>query len=137
MALRDLFKKKPDDAPAGDAPVLAETTHLRAVDAGSHALATVLVEKYTERECQVLEQELLGVAGKRDHRLVVDLHKVMMLASAGIGSLVTIHKACAAGGGRLVLCGIEPNILAMLKLTRMDSLLTIVDTPEKAASRVS
>ena len=56
-----------------------------------------------------------------------------MLASAGIGSLISLHHACAKAGGRLVICALDPQIAQMLKLTRMDKMLTIVESRDAAA----
>jgi anti-anti-sigma factor len=132
MGLKDLFTRKQDEPAAAETPI-AETSHAVIVDAGGVAVATVLCERYSEHEAKPIEHDLLDAASTCAHKLVVDMSKVAMLASAGIGSLISLHQACAKAGGRLVICALDPQIAQMLKLTRMDKMLTIVDSREAAA----
>lgn len=136
MGLKDLFKKAPAKPEGPDETALATTTHAQIVDAGGVAVATVLCERYSEHESKPIEHDLLDAAARCAHRLVIDMSKVAMLASAGIGSLITLHQACAKAGGKMAICAIDPGILKMLKLTRMDQMLVIVDSREAAASAV-
>lgn len=137
MGLRNVFSKsKGDDAPADEAPVIVETAFVRAHDAGGVALATVLSERYAEHEGQAIESDLLAAAERCGHRLIVDLSKVLMLASAGIGSLIKVHQTCEGRGGKLAICNIDPNITQMLKIAKMDRLFVLADTPADAAKRL-
>ncbi len=135
MGLKDLFGK-PKDRPARDETPIAETSHARIVDAGGVAVATIMCERYSEHEAKPIESDLLDAAARCAHRLVVDMSKVAMLASAGIGSLISLHQACAKAGGKLVVCAIDPQIEQMLRLTRMDRMLVIVPSREQAAEAV-
>lgn len=131
MGLKDLFNKPKKDAAPAETP-LSQTTHAVVVDAEGVAVATVLCERYSEHEAKPIEHDLLDAAAKCAHKLVVDMSKVAMLASAGIGSLISLHQACAKAGGKLVICALDPQIEKMLKLTRMDKMLVIVDSREAA-----
>lgn len=138
MGLRNVFSKsKPDADPLADAPVLVDTAYVHARDGGAFALATVLSERYAEHEGQAIESDLLSAAERCGHRLVVDLSKVLMLASAGIGSLIKVHQTCAGKGGKLAICNIDPNITQMLKIAKMDRLFVLADTPADAATRIA
>lgn len=131
MGLKDLFSKSKPDAPHPETPV-AETSHAMIVESNGVAVATVLCERYSEHESKPIENDLLGAASDRGHKLVIDMSKVAMLASAGIGSLISLHQACTKAGGKLVVCAIDPQIGQMLKLTRMDRMLNIAPTREQA-----
>lgn len=64
---------------------------------------------------------------KRD-RLVLDFSKVHYLSSQAIGIILTLNKkltGSSAGGENLVLCGVGPQLMQLLKITRLDRLLTI------------
>lgn len=134
MGLKDIFNKK-KDAPVAETP-LAATSHAQIVDAGGVALATVLCERYSEHESKPIEHDLLEAAARCAHKLIIDMSKVAMLASAGIGSLISLHQACAKAGGKMVICAIDPQIEQMLKLTRMDRMLVIVPTREQAVETI-
>ena|SRR5437016_11627729 len=67
---------------------------------------------------------------KRD-RLVLDFGKVKYLSSQAIGIILTLNKKLSggsAGGDNLVLCGVGPQLLQLLKITRLDRILTIKNT---------
>ncbi|RMH29389.1 MAG: anti-sigma factor antagonist [Planctomycetota bacterium] len=136
MGLKDLFAKKKDAPPAAAGEVIAETTHAAVVDHQGVAVATILCERYSEHEAKPIEHDLLSAAQRCANRLVIDMSKVAMLASAGIGSLISLHQACVKAGGKMAICGLDDNIAKMLSLTRMDKMLTIVDSPEAAARAV-
>jgi len=132
MAMKKLFgKEKPGPGPI-TGPVIAESTHIRAINCEGVVIATVLTPRVSDHESTPLTNELLNAAGGYNHRLVIDLTPVTMLASAGIGMLVQLHNACAAGGGKLVVAGLDKDIHEMLTMTRMDKLLTLADTPAAA-----
>ncbi|MFT5422527.1 MAG: anti-sigma B factor antagonist [Phycisphaerales bacterium] len=135
MAMKKLFgKDKAAPAPI-TGPVIAESTHIRAVNCEGVVVATVLTPRVSDHESTPLTNELLSAAAGYNNRLVLDLTPVTMLASAGIGMLVQLHNACAAGGGKLVVAGLDKDIHEMLSMTRMDKLLTLADTP--AAGRAT
>lgn len=132
MSLRSLFgKHERKDNPA-ETPMVS-TAHTRIVDQGGVAVATILCERYSEHESRPLEHELLDAAARCAHRLVIDMSKVAMLASAGIGSLISLHQACVKAGGKMVVCALDPSIEQLMKMTRMDKLLVIVPTRADAA----
>ena len=61
-------------------------------------------------------------------RLVLDFGRVQYLSSQAIGVILTLNKklnATSAGGDHLVLCGVGPQLLQLLKITRLDRILTI------------
>lgn len=113
-----------DDAPKAGEPLL-DSVHASAEGFEDHAVATVKCERIAEREGPILVSELSEVAKARGCRLAIDLTDVMMISSAGIGSLVQIHRACLEHKGKLVLFGISDEMLAMLKVARLDKLFTI------------
>lgn len=136
MALGRFFNRpkdddrKPDGAPTGGEPLL-DSVHASAIGRGSFAEAKVKCERIAEREGPILLAELAEAAKSRSNKLIVDLSDVYMISSAGIGSLVQLHRACAQGG-KLVLFGLNDELLAMLKVARLDRLFTILPTRDKA-----
>jgi anti-anti-sigma factor len=51
-------------------------------------------------------------------KVVVDFHAVEFLASVGFRPLLTLHQRTKAAGGRVVLCGLAPVVLDVLRVTR-------------------
>ena len=70
-------------------------------------------------------------------RLVLDFAKVKYLSSQAIGIILTLNKklgGTAAGGSQLTLCGVGPQLMQLLKITRLDRILTIKNTQQEAVA---
>ncbi len=135
MGLKDIFSKKQAAADTAGTP-LSSSTYADVSDVSGVAVATVLCERYSEHESKPLEHDLLEAAARCGHKMIVDMSKVTMLASAGIGSLISIHQACAKSGGKLVICALDENIAKLMTMTRMDKMLHIVDTRDAATAAI-
>lgn len=103
---------------------------------GNVVVARLEREKITEHECQVILTELTEAAAKCQHHLAVDLSVVTLIASAGLGALITLNKNIKAKGGKVVFFNMSNDLMQVFKLTRLNTLLTIVkdrDAAVKAA----
>lgn len=103
---------------------------------GPVTIARVLWEKVSQREAEILQPEILAAA-KSPMRLVVDLTAVTLLASAGLGMLITLHKSANESGGKLAVTGLAPALQEVLTITRLHKLLKIEPTLDAAVTRVS
>jgi len=108
--------------PAADLP---DTPNLALHRGGAALTARVKHNKVSDFEVQQLRGELRQIAEAAGKRLAVDLSGVEMLTSAGIGLLIETHQQCEAAGGRLVVFGVQEDVLGVLKLTRLDRILNI------------
>jgi anti-sigma B factor antagonist len=70
------------------------------------------------------------------HTIVLDLSDVAFIDSSGLGSIVSSLKLIGRNGD-LVLCGINGNIMAMFKLTRMDRVFQIFASADDALLALS
>lgn len=74
--------------------------------------------KMTDDQIQTLVEE--GVS-----RMVLDLTAVPYMDSAGLGMLVHTNGLVLRSGGMLRLCGVGERVAALLKLTKMDGILSL------------
>jgi anti-anti-sigma factor len=58
-------------------------------------------------------------------RVVLDLHRVVAMSSAGVGALIGLLRRVREAGGQLVLCSLSRNVSWTLHLCRL-----IDDTPQ-------
>jgi anti-sigma B factor antagonist len=114
---------------------MVETQYIRVEQIGGVPVAEVLREKITEHENQPVFHDLSEAAARHAHRIAVDLAQVAFLSSAGLGGLITLHKLCASKGGRLVVFGIQEQILDLMKMTRLDRLLVIAPDRDAAVQK--
>ena len=101
-----------------------------------------VVEFQTASLMNPLELEQIGaglfklVDEEKHDRLVLDFSKVQYLSSQVIGILLTLNKKLtgAASGitDNLVLCGVGPQLLELLKISRLERILTIKASQKEA-----
>jgi anti-sigma B factor antagonist len=59
--------------------------------------------------------------------LILDLADLGFCDSSGLGAFVRLHKAAGQAGGALCLSRVRPQLMATIRMTRLDRLLTIRD----------
>jgi anti-sigma B factor antagonist len=79
-------------------------------------------------------KSLYRLVDEEDRRkIVLDFEKVQYLSSQAIGIILTLHKKMASlKHSRLVLCSVGPKLMELLKITRLDRILTIKPTQAEA-----
>ncbi len=109
------------------------------------AFTTQKVEKYVVVEFQKpslmdpvelegIGQSLYRLVDQEDHRrIILDFEKVQFLSSQAIGIVLTMNKKLSPlKNSKLILCGVGPKLMELLKITRLDRLLTIKPTQREA-----
>lgn len=76
------------------------------------------------------------IAGAR-RSIIVDMSGVSFLASLGIRVLLIGAKAAASKGGKMVLLSPDPNVVAVLKSARIDTLIPLINDWDEAVAAVS
>jgi len=94
------------------------------------------------KQPSLMDQLVLDATGKRLYKLIdeedrrkviLDFEKVQFLSSQAIGILLTIKKKLdALKGSKLVLCGIGPRLQELLRITRLDKVMTVKPTQKEA-----
>ncbi len=69
--------------------------------------------------------------------VVVDLLGIDFLDAIGIGVLFAGVVVCRSRGGDLAICRPEPQVAAVLRLTRVDEILPMHPGPEQAAAAIT
>lgn len=118
---------------------MAESTYVRVekLPGGQCTVAAVIFEKVGSREAPIVQQELYTAGENGRWRLVVDLSAVTLLASMGLGALVSLHKRCKEESGAMVVCGVGKDLHALLKLTHLDRVFKICEDRTAAIKHFS
>ena len=106
---------------------------------------TQTVEKYLVIEFRtpslmdpiVLEdigKSLYRLVDEEDRRMMIlDFERVQYLSSQAIGIILTLNKKLGALKNKsFVLCGVGPKLMELLKITRLDKVLTVKPTQKEA-----
>src|SRR4051812_14224838 len=85
-------------------------------------------------ELETIGQELYKLVDEQDKRkIVLDFEKVQYLSSQAIGIVLTMNKKLSAlKTSKLVLCGVGPKLMELIKITRLDRILTIKPSQREA-----
>jgi anti-sigma B factor antagonist len=79
-----------------------------------------------------LQRELAAIVEDGTTRVVVDLTAVDFLDSSALGALVGANKDILARNGTLRVVCAEPRLVRIFTITRLDEVLTIVETVDEA-----
>jgi len=85
-------------------------------------------------QLEEIGKELYRLVDDEDRRkLVLDFEKVQYLSSQAIGIILTLQKKLGPlKNSKMVLCGVGPKLMELLKITRLDRILTIKPTQHEA-----
>lgn len=99
--------------------------------------ATIRTASLTEGAMiDALTKELYSLVDEYDYKkLVVDFRHVGFLSSRMISTLTMLHKKAHNINGKLVLCGMKPELKKVFQITKLDKILTFADTEADAAKQ--
>ena len=113
-----------------------DSNHINAEMKDGVAVVAIKCEKVGEYETPIIQTEIAGFLGKQAWKLALNFKDVRLLASVGLGLLVTLHKQCKANKGKLAIFGLDDNLRGLLKMTKLDSGLCICGDEAAAAKAV-
>jgi anti-sigma B factor antagonist len=70
-----------------------------------------------------LRKAIEGLVAENPKHVDVDLSKLRMLDSSGVGALVSLYKRVRAQGGQVVMVGLRDQPLAIFRLLRLDRVM--------------
>src|SRR5271169_5621473 len=85
------------------------------------------------RESQRIELMVQEFAAAGVQRLILDMSGVDHIDSAGVGVVALSAGAIREAGGKLVVVAAEGRVLQLLKLTQLNSIVTVCASMEEAA----
>ena len=79
--------------------------------------------------------ELYPLIDQQAHRrIVLDFQQVQFLSSSMLGVLINMHRKAQAIKGRIVLCGIRPELMRVFKIMKLEEMLEFADNESEAMS---
>lgn len=114
------------ESPTAD-PIAIETI-------GSAVIARVNLKLFDDKNIKLMNQLIDQAAGKAGVvTVVLDMSRVQIVPSLGLGALVQISNKCRARQQRLKLAAVQPQVRQTMSITKLDRILDLVDTVEAAA----
>src|SRR5207244_438063 len=95
----------------------------------------VNTNRLTEETAEAIGREFEALAAARaTPSITLDLGAVEFLSSVALTQLIGLNRTVRAGGGRLVVTNLRPEIRKVIVLTRLDRLLEIDPPAQTLAS---
>lgn len=83
--------------------------------------------------CKLLEQKVQDVVG-RDSAVIMDLHDMNYVSSAGLRSFITLAKHAHANNRTVALCGMCEEVAEIFEISGLLELFAVYDSVEAAAA---
>jgi anti-anti-sigma factor len=68
--------------------------------------------------------------------IIFDTSRVRFVDSSGLSSILIANRLCKNSGGNLVLCAVSDNVHKLIKISQLDSILTIIPSKEESIDMV-
>jgi anti-sigma B factor antagonist len=106
---------------------------------GTATVLTFVDQKILEdKDINALQESIISVVEQADGiTLILDFGNVKFLSSAVLGLLIRVSKRIYEHNGRLRLCGIDPKIYEIFKITRLNKVFDIYKDVASATQGLS
>lgn len=90
-------------------------------------------------DLQNISDHLYELVDKQDKRqIILDFEKVQYLSSQAIGIVLNMNKKLGAlKNSKLVLCGVGPRLMELVRITRLDRVLTIKPSQKESLAMIN
>ena len=79
-----------------------------------------------------LKSELVLLDKTGIHSFVIDLSETKYCDSSGLSALLVANRLATAGGGTLVICGVQSAVEKLIQISQLHTVLNIVPTKNEA-----
>jgi len=104
-------------------------------EAGQAVVARVSIKLFDDKTMKRMNDMIDQAAAKPGVIYVVlDMSKVQIVPSLGLGALVQMSNKCKARKQRLRIAGLQPQVRQTMAITKLDRILDLVDSVEEGVS---
>ncbi|HEX8547322.1 MAG TPA: STAS domain-containing protein [Cytophagaceae bacterium] len=83
-----------------------------------------------------LKSELVKLNAEGIKNIILDLKEVKYVDSSGLSSILVGNRICENEQGIFVLTGINEHVMKLIKISQLDTILTILPTIEESVDAV-
>ena len=99
---------------------------------GNHTLVKVNSDRLDTHNAPELKSELVVVSNKGEKNIILDLSGCNYCDSSGLRSVLVANRLCEDAIGTFILCGLQPDVENLVKISMLDSILLITKSEEEA-----
>ena len=101
-----------------------------------YSLVSLEEEKLDASVAPDLKSELITMHAEGTRNLILDMGKVKYTDSSGLSALLVGNRIFREDGGTFVMSALNDHVSKLLKISQLDSVLSIVPTTEEAVDTV-
>ena len=89
-------------------------------------------EKLNSVVAPSLKSEMIVLNAEGVKNIIFDMNHIRFVDSSGLSSILIANRLCKNAGGTLILCNVSENVLKLIKISQLDSILTMVPSISEA-----
>lgn len=91
-----------------------------------------LVDRLNAQNAPDLKSELVLLNNQGINNIIVDLTATKYCDSSGLSALLMGNRLCKDSSGKFILCGIQENVLKMIKIAQLDKVILFENNQKEA-----
>ncbi len=99
---------------------------------GNHTLIKVNSDRLDANNTPNLKSELVVVNNKGEKNIILDLSSCNFCDSSGLRSVLVANRLCEDAIGTFILCGLQPDVENLVKISMLHTILLITNTVKEA-----
>ncbi|MGN6646817.1 MAG: STAS domain-containing protein [Cytophaga sp.] len=93
-------------------------------------------EKLTSITAPDLKTELVTLNAEGFNNIILNMSDVKYADSSGLSSILIGNRVCSNSGGLFVMCNVNDHVMKLLKISQLDTILTLLPTVEESIDAV-
>ena len=102
----------------------------------NYTIITIDEKKLDTTIAPELKSEFVKLNAEGIVNIILDLTNVKYTDSSGLSSILIANRLCNSSNGLLILTGLQDHVKKLIAISKLESVLTILPTPEEAIDRV-
>lgn len=101
-----------------------------------YSLVSLEEDKLDASVAPELKSELITMHAEGTRNMILDMGQVKYTDSSGLSALLVGNRIFREDGGTFVMAALNDHVMKLLKISQLDSVLSIVPTTEEAVDAV-
>ncbi len=98
----------------------------------NHTLVKVKASRLDTNNAPDLKSELVGINNHGERNIVLDLSDCDYCDSSGLRAVLVANRLCEDAIGTFILCGLQPDVESLVKISMLHTVLIITKTADQA-----
>lgn len=101
-----------------------------------YSLITLEEDKLDSTLSPQLKSEFVTLNAEGVRNIILDLSKIRFSDSSGLSAILVANRLCSGEEGIFVLTGLSEHVTKLIKISQLDTVLTILPTVQEAIDNV-